>query len=310
MTDIESRLASADWESRYVAVRELAGRKGKKVLELLRKASQDRNQSVRCAVAISLGELAGRESVDCLVQLLADPDEWVRLRAVQSLGRLKVPGSVDYIVQYLETEEDVKVRATMVKTIGAYGNEAYLPVLVNYLKDEDPRVRANTIEGLGFIKDPKVQQIVKKFVKDPNARIRANAARVLAGAGHKAAKQTFQEMLASDNQYTRASAVFALGELKDEQYLQMLLRMAGESSFVVRRNIVDALVRYGPAIRRQVEATLGAPDALKRADGAQVLAKIGDRRSLRRLIPLLEDPDGEVRARAEEAIDLIRSRNP
>lgn len=308
-TRLDTRLASPDWETRFVAVRELAGRKGRKILDLLRRAAADRHQSVRCAAAICLGDVPGKESIDCLVELLADPDEWVRLRAAQSLGKLRAPESLDYLVQHLESEEDVKVKATMVKAIGAYADERYLPVLINYLTDEDPRVRANTIESLGNFKSRKVQRLVKGFVKDPNSRIRANAARVLALTGSAtAARRTFSDMLRSENQYTRSSAVFALGELRQEAFLPSLLALSGDVSFVVRRNVVDALVKYGEGVRRQVEALLDDRDSLRRANGCQVLARIGDRRSLRKLIPLLEDADGEVRARAEEAVDLIRRR--
>ncbi|MBI3889939.1 MAG: HEAT repeat domain-containing protein [Candidatus Wallbacteria bacterium] len=309
-TRLENRLESPDWETRFVAVRELGSRSGRKTMEMLRQAAADRHQSVRCAAAICLGNFPGKEAVDCLVELLADPDEWVRLRATQSLGKIRAPETLDYLVQHLETEEDVKVRATMVKAIGAYADERYLPILVNCLQDEDLRVRANTIESLGNFKSKKVQRIVKGFVKDPNSRIRANAARVLALTGSQvAARRTFHEMLKSENQYTRSSAVFALGELRQDAFLSSLLRLTGDVSFVVRRNVVDALVKYGSAICRQVEGLLDDRDPLRRAIGCQVLAQTGDRRSLKKLIPLLEDADGEVRARAEEAVDRIRRRD-
>ncbi len=299
------------WELRFSEAKSLAKAETSVAIPKLLEMKSDENRSVRCAVAISLGNFAdSREAFDGLVELLTDPEAWVRIRTVQSLASFKGTKAPDFLARQLETEDNEKVRATIVKSIGSFGDERYISLLLPYLEDEDARVRANTIEGLGFIESEQLQSILRPFLDDPNSRIRANAARIMSSFadGVAASRETFEKMLSSEDQYERASAVYALGEMRDEVYVGPLLDLFKDKSFVVRRNAIDALAKFGSSIERRVCHRLKKEDAIIRACCCQLLGQIGTKTCLRSVIPHLDDPAGDVRSNCEAALDAINER--
>lgn len=298
------------WELRYERVRRLGDTRGPEALHALLELTDDPNRSVRCAVALALANHKDEESLGALVGLLSDPEVWVRIRAAQAMMSFRGSKAPDYLAQHLETEEDEKARATYVKAIGSFGDERFVPVLLPYLQDEDARVRANTIEGLGFIGTDSVRDILRPFLDDPNARIRANAARIMSrfAADVAASRATLDAMLSSSDQYERASAVYALGELRDSAYLDHIMALLADRSFVVRRNVVDAIIKHGADAEKRLLKFLEHDDATVRATTCQILGAIGGRAALRAAVPHLDDADGEVRSRCEEAVDAIEQR--
>ena len=298
------------WESRYAEVKGLQKSSTSAVPKLLSLKS-DGNRSVRCAVAQGLGNYpSSNDAFEGLIEMLADPEPWVRIRTVQALALFKESKAPDFLARHLETEDNEKVRATIVKTIGLFGDERFISILLPYLEDEDARVRANTIEGLGHIKSEKLQAILRPFLDDANSRIRANTARIMASFADDvaASKDTFEKMLQSPDQYERASAIYALGEMGDESYVGSLLDMFKDKSFVVRRNTIDALAKFGSTIERRVCHRLKSDDSTIRACCCQLLGRIGTNACLRSIIPHLDDQAGDVRSSCEEALDLINER--
>ncbi len=306
---VDEELEELELEERYNEAVALGKGGDELSLHRLLELAADEHRSVRCAAAVSLGAYPeSREAMEALVELLADPEPWVRVRAVQSLGRMVFPDAVDHVVQYLEGEEDEKVRATMVKVIGSKAREGYLSILVRYLDDDDARVRANTLEGLSYYPPELVKDLVEETASDANNRVRANAARLMASFDERRARELFEQMLSSGDHFERASAVYVLGEMRRREYLDRLVSLLGDPSFVVRRNVMDALCKFGSAVEKQMIGILDDPDSVKRADACRVLGRVGGKKALRALIPHLEDSDGEVRAACEEAVFAIRKR--
>ena len=297
-----------DWEKRFVRIKQLGMECTKSALAELLNNENEENTSVRCAIATALSNFPEyEEALDRLVQMLSDPETWVRIRTVQALSKFTSTKAPDYIVQHLEREENEKVRATMVKAIGSFGDEKYIPVLMTYLKDDDARVKANTIEGLGYIKSESVQDILRPYLKDNNSRIKANAARIMLGreTSDATAKSTLEQMIVSEDQYERASAVYAVGAARMDAFLLKLIDLISDKSFVVLRNVTDALSHFGPIAEDLVGNRLAEKDSSVKANCCKILATIGTQKSLGKLIPLLGDQNGEVRSLAEEAIAKI-----
>ena len=167
------------WEKRFARIKKLGMECTDDALEKLIDTYDEQNTSVRCAIAMALSNFPeSNKALERLVEMLSDPETWVRIRTVQALAKFQNTNAPDFIVQHLEREDNEKVRATMVKTIGLSGDEKFLPVLLTYLKDEDSRVRANTVEGIGYIESDKIKTILAPYLNDSNSRVKANAARI------------------------------------------------------------------------------------------------------------------------------------
>lgn len=297
-----------DWEKRFARVKTLGADGSDEALEELLEDNDEMNTSVRCALATALANFPESErALSKLVEMLSDPETWVRIRSVQAMAEFKETNAPDYIVQHLEREENEKVRATMVKTIGRFNDQKFLPLLITYLEDEDSRVRANTIEGLGYIKSSKVNTILRPLLKDPNSRVKANAAIIIMNKelSGSPAHKTLKAMLSSEDQFERASAIYAIGVARIYDFLPVLVEMISDKSFIVQRNITDALQHFGNKAEVLVATRLSDKEANVRASCCKILAKIGTSSSLKKLIPHLDDSDGEVRSLCEEAVNSI-----
>ena len=311
--DIESteNPPDPDWELRYAKVRQYISGEVPLVerLEGLRLALNDSHPSVRyCAVTILKG-MDELEVTDHLIYALSDSYEWVRIRAIEGLGERHAISASELFVQYLDKEDNPKVKATFVKHLGRFQEEKFIPIIANYLNDPDARVRANSVEGLGFYPSEMVQHIIRPFLDDDNARIRANVAVVLSKSKDTTAAETIESMLNSPNTYERMGAIYTIGELQDEKYISTLFGFLNDPSYLVQRNVRDALIKFGLQIQGPLLKEIRSKKSMHFILGAiQVIASIGDKKSLKTLLKLQEIGDGEVRATAEEAIDKICAR--
>jgi len=278
-------------------------------LKVAREHINDPHPSVRYVAVMLLREVDLKESVDWLIFALADSYEWVRIRAIEGLGKRCCSEAVEPFLRYLDEEQSPKVRATLVKHLGRFQEERLIPVIAGFLNDEDARVRANAVEGLGFYPGEKVGHILEPLLKDSNSRIRANVALVLSKLPKTGAQNTIEGMLRSKNTFERMGAVFAVGEMRSKNHFSTLLDFLNDPSYLVQRNVVDALAKFGISIQGPLLKEIRSRTAYHfRLGGIRVLGRIGDKKSLKTLTRLQEEGDGETRAIAEEAIDCICTR--
>lgn len=300
---------SDDWEKRYFSLKQIIAVSDSDVemLPLLRKALDDSNQSIRYLAANSLKSMQCKGVVDALLFALADSSDWIRIRAIEGLGNLRASEAVEPFIHYLDVDSNPKVRATIVKHLGQFKEQRLIPVIAGYLQDEDARVRANAIEGLGFYPPDQVEHIVRPFLEDGNARIRANVAIILSkSADVEVSRGTIASMLKSESPYERMGAVYSIGETGDPSYIPILIRLLNDSSYLIQRNVCDAMIKYGLVIQGPLLKEVRAQKSEQFITGAlRVLSEVGDKKSLKTLLRLQEFGDGEVRAAAEEAIDKI-----
>jgi HEAT repeat protein len=301
-----------DWESRYSRLKAASSSRvsTREKLQVAKDHINDPHPSVRYVAVILLREVDLKEAVDWLIFALADSYEWVRIRAIEGLGKRRSATAVEPFLRYLDEEESPKVKATLVKHLGRFEEERLIPVIAGFLNDEDARVRANAVEGLGFYPGDKVGHILEPLLKDSNARIRANVAVVLSKLPQASrAEATLEGMLRSKNTYERMGAVFAVGEMRSKNYFSLLLDFLNDPSYLVQRNVVDALSKFGISIQGPLLKEIRSRTAYQfRLGGIRVLGRVGDKKSLKTLTRLQEEGDGETRAVAEEAIDCICTR--
>ncbi|MBT3783914.1 HEAT repeat domain-containing protein [bacterium] len=299
------------WERRYTLLKRLntSDTADEDKLQIARLYVNDAHPSVRLVAVLTLRELAFREVVDLLIYSLADSYEWVRIRAIEGLGIRMDPEAIEPMIRYLDEEDSPKVRATLVKHLGRFQEDRLVPIIANFLNDEDSRVRANAVEGLGFYPSEKVQHILRPLLDDPNARIRANVAVVLSKVRDTQVMGAIDDLLSSKNIYERMGAVYSIGENKDEAYISVLLNFLNDASYLVQRNVRDALVKFGISIQGILLKEIRSSKNDHFILGAiQVLARIGDKKAVKTLFRLMEEGEGDIRSSSEAAIDSICTR--
>jgi HEAT repeat protein len=233
------------------------------------------NSKKRASVAYILGEIREERSLDLLVGLLSDISQVVRNRAVLSLGKIgstrvighllsayskeEEPGVRENIIitcmqinpeltlarlsERCVSEEDARIRANMVKNLGATKNPKSVVFLTKALKDFDGRVRANAVDALSELKDQALIDLIIPMLHDSNNRVRSNAALALWKIGGTAAILTLKQMLRSSHKQMRASAAWALGEISALQFIDLLQDLSNDPDPDVRKCSLKALAK-------------------------------------------------------------------
>lgn len=304
-------LRNDKWELRYLACKELGNRKAKSAVPDLITLLNDKNANVRSCAAYALGEIGDKRAVDPLVNAIADPNEWVRLQAVEALGKVGDSKIALLLSQFLETEKDDRVKATLIKVVGILGDARMISILVPYLKDRDMRVRANAIEALESLGDDKIREFIMPMIETSNHRIKANIAKALFNMGDYTGLNLLKRMIKDKNEWMRAAAAWALGEIKSKEAVKLLLESIGDEFWFVDKNIIKSLAKTGKSVIQPLVNLLKKKKASTRARISAIitLGEIGDKRALKHLINAMNDFNGEVRLKAEEAIDRIREYN-
>lgn len=311
LTAYRKDLQNERWQVRYLCLKRLGSSDLSKeqILDLLLGVIEDPQPAIRRQLAVSVGELGDEGGLGILLPLLSDADEWVRIRAVHALASIGSPSAREPLLSLLGTETDSRVLATLVKDLGRFKDKRDVSKLLSFLEHPDVRVRANAVEGLGaFTGDPALVDCLKPLLSDGNCRIRANTARILYGTLPEEARRTLQEMVESADVLARASGAYILGRIGRPELLTLLYALLGDEEWLVRRNVVEALVTFGQSIQpKMIELTMHS-DPHIRAVACKVLGEIGDEVAYRKLFDCLADPIGEVRLRCEEALDRLEER--
>jgi HEAT repeat protein len=184
---------------------------------------------------ISLIANSGDEkAVEPLMEFIGSDEPGIRRAAIRALGRLKSPKAVERILEVL--------------------------------KDDESTAREEAMIALGEIGDPRVVDTLIKALRDPSEKIAASAATALekmswkpAGNHQKAwyffAKKDWQasvelgqpsieplvSSLRNTDIATRVKAINALGEIGDEQVLELLMNAFQDTDATVRKAVIRAI---------------------------------------------------------------------
>lgn len=305
---------------------------------------------LRIYAALALGERRDRRAIPALLRALEDPDANVRYHAIEALGKLRAAEAVEQLLQIVETR-DFFLAFPALDALAQIGDPAVAPRLVPLLRDK--ALCAPAADALGCLGDAGVVGPLVALLSEPGAPVRT-VARALAAlydryeAGYgegvlvadlargafegQVVQPLLEEIRSAQGEDLRALAL-VLGWLEGPEVERALVQLLGEPS--VQKEVVQALVRYGPrvtallveqlhaeepATRRAAAVALGrigdpaAVPALVEAlsgdtelaiDAAGALAQIGDRRAFEPLLGLLGHPNAALRRAAIAALNSL-----
>jgi HEAT repeat protein len=228
--------------------------------------------------------------VETLITRLDDPQPMNRALAASLLGSLHDDRALVPLVKHLENEDRFQARWWLAWAIGQFGEAAVAP-LSKCSKAKLSRLRADAIRARGWL--------------SPNEE---NRAAIRAG-------------LTDPEEQVRSAAVEALGRFGDADPLsRLLIRRAGDGGAPFKPDeVIDALLRCGPAGRSALLAAVPASDAGLKATLLQRLGEDGNPDVLPFLLTGLKDTSANVRLTAvrelarqsdERAVTALRAHAP
>ncbi len=306
--------------------------------------------ALRTYAALALGERRDREALPALLRALDDPDANVRYHAIEALGKLQATEAVDRLLQFVESR-DFFLAFPALDALARIGDPGIAPRLVPLLRDE--LLRAAAVDVLGHLGDADVVAPLVALLGEPGMPVRTIALALATlydryeaqyGEGAviaelardaldaRAVPPLLEEIREAQGDDLRPLAL-VLGWLEGPEVERALVRLLAEPA--VHKEVVQALVRYGPrvtallvdllrsedpGIGRAAAVALGrigdpaAVPALVEAlsgeeglaiEAAGALARIGDRRACEPLLALLGHPNAAVRRAAIGALNSL-----
>jgi HEAT repeat protein len=323
---------------------------GVDAIEPLTECLTDSDADLRIYAAHALGDQHDPRAIPALIKALDDSDSNVRYHTIEALGRLRATDAVDPLLKVAESG-DFYLAFPALDALTRIGDSRIGPSIVPLLEDEMLRVPA--AEALGQLGDEDAIAPLIGLLNRPGAP--ALAISQALAALYDRYERLYQEgsyiadivrssvtaigaqnLLGSLNDAKddglRALAL-VLGWMEGEATERALTRLLGRAT--ARKEVVEALVRFGPRVTRLLVEQLDSEDletrqsaviALGRiGDGQAVpalvrvmtaddelviaaagaLAKIGDRRAFEALIALIGHPQTAVRQAVVSAINSI-----
>jgi len=232
-------------------------------------------------VIAGLGALQDPRSLKVLVGLILRNELFeVCADALVSQGARAVPA----LVQSLEESTDKTQRMRVVDVLVRIGEEAERETLA-LLADEQWYVRRNAAFVLAYIGGERSAGPLTRAATDSEPRVRTEAVRALGRIGGPEAEQALLRSLRDADLHVAGAAAEALG------------KHGGEETVTALSGILDKHGVFG----------VSSPDDLRLA-AARALKKIGNSQALPALLKGTFDPNPEVKAACQEAVQAIKDK--
>jgi HEAT repeat protein len=286
-----------------LATKELSGI-GKKGVEPLLEALDDKRPWVRAIAAWALGEIADKRAVKPLLKALRDQNENVRMKAGMALVAIGDDSIFEPMLASLK-DKHPEVRGAACLALAEIRHESSVGPLMEALKDEDERVRDQAAWALAKIGKPALQRLIMAL-EDPNRDVRCLAMETLGEIGDKRAVDSIIKMLKDVEVTIRFGAAHVLGGFGDKKAVNPLIEALKDKDKTVRFWAVNSLEQIADtrAIKPLVDA-LKDKDDLVRGAAAGALKEIGDETAIASLVDTLKDEKKWIRESAAEALVKI-----
>lgn len=319
-------------------------------IEPLVELLNDANDDLRIYAAQALGDQHNARAVQPLIRALEDENVNVRYHAIESLGKLRAPEAVDALATLAESR-DFFLAFPALDALTAIGDSRIAPRLVKLLEDE--MLSSPATDALGRLGDQEVVAPLITLLNKPGAPVQsiAQALATLYDRYEKSLREGsyigdlararieptgIQNLIQAIDQtsgHNLRPLALVLGWLEGEAVERALVCLLGQEN--ARKEVIEALVRYGERVTKLLADQLQAEDsetrkaaiiALGRIGDANAvpaivaaldedqeltvliagaLGKIGDRRAFESLLELLGHPDAAVRQASIAAINSL-----
>ncbi len=200
-------------------------------------------------------------------------------------------------------DPDAGVRSAALSAMGKYGTAAPLTPIIERLRDESHQVRDSAASALGCLGGREAAQSLMEALRDPACSVRASAIRALGEVRNTAAVPALVEILEDDNQF-HAQAAEALGKIADPAAIPALAQAVEELH--TGYAAADALGAIGgPAAVAALLAIVHNQESEGRYRAAMALGKLQDRAVVPELLAALQDED--VRGGAVYALGELKA---
>ncbi len=182
--------------------------------------------------------------------------------------------------------------------------------LIDQLQSPDLKIRLKAADKIGMAGNPEnIPALIKALdiddSQDEDASIRSSIACVIAGFGPGAFKPLI-EALASENESVRTGAAIALGILQNDQAIEPLINALKNGEDAAS----GALISFGRKSINRLMPLINSKNDSVRSKAITILGLVCDRNCVDRLTTALNDANDEVRCATVDALGEIGDKGP
>ena len=279
--------------------------------------SEDATGTARGAAILQLQRL-GETAV--LESFLTEDEADVRKEAALALGRLRHRGSGPALLEALQNETKDNVRPALLNALARVGDPAALPALMRWSSRGDALGKRLRRDLPSFDPEARVAAARKLIEEGVDFILHAELLRILVEADRDAALVDVRRALDHGSPEVRLAAVARSATLLDRSLLPSLLERLRDDSSAVReaaREAIDA-IRFFENERSEIGRASPEDKALEelvkllksdvpavRLAAVKALVSTGAQSALSELVRIRKDPDAEVRAAVQAALDAL-----
>lgn len=255
-------------------------------------ALSDEDANVRVSAAEALGQVGGREAPRALEHALSTGDSLLRLAAIEALMRLRVPPPLPQLVSL---RSDPACRRPAIRALGFVRQPAAIEQIALALETERRVGLEAALGAIGLQASSDRGPLGTALEREVGAALRRDGELALRVSG----------FLESSDIEARRGAIFSLSLLRDPRWTRAIVEAAEDDRLV--GDVVEALVRMGPATARELAGMLDCLSASARVVAAEALVELADPTLVPALERLLESPELELQLLAIKALGRSRS---
>lgn len=236
---------------------------------------RSRNWMRRDLAAMQLGIYALSRTVPALVKRLADRRREVRYTAARSLGMIGSSEAVDALVDILDHPEliDTPRVLEIVQSMAGQVNEPLKAMLTSEEHPLEAKLLAIDLAG-----DLREHSLVGQLLEVLRSSNKEKVVRSIRALGKLSAPQSIEQVLvlARDRAWeVRAQALKVIGVLEIEEGIPLLLQGLSDSSYWVRHNAAESLVKLGERGCEALMEAQSSPDGFARDIAKYQLERVG-----------------------------------
>lgn len=267
---------------RFFAAKALGSSSNTDVIRHLIKALSDESWSVRRAASESIISLE-RISIDQLLRNMSNDNEDIRFWVSQIIEKTGKQ-NLERINESFRSG-DPELRLCACQALGIIGDPSSTDVLIDALRDDSEWVRIYAAISLGKIGDPRAVIPLIKGLSDRNAEVHRNICKAFQKLGERVF-ETLSKCVESDDVVLRRNSAVALGALREDRGVDVLIILLEDQEDKVRQAAAEALGKF-PCLKSRTVLVEALKDRTYQVRSS-VIAALAEHAEAPAITPLIE----------------------
>ena len=248
-------------------------------LRALVKSLSSRDLDLSGSAMLQLSQVRDAGNTSILLEAVSSSNDEVALLALEMLQGIEEEGLIGKLCELLP-EVRPNTQIAILSLLSELEDHNVVSAIHPLLQSPRPDVRAAAVRAIGQLGDRNGLDRLGFFMHDPDLQVRTEAVIALLGGNadprHRVrAVEVFQDMVHHSDASIRAKAAYIIGEVRDHQWLPILLDLAAFDDDRMAYEVIKAMVTIAdPQVVPALVRFLGVERLVPHASDA--LMKLGD----------------------------------